>query len=117
LIPGDGIGPEVAEAARRAVAATGVDIDWDVEEIGRRAFERTGEALPSRALASIRDNGVALKGPIETPSEAGIRSANIALRKELDLFANVRPCRCYPGVPSLYDDVDLLVVRENTEDV
>ena len=117
LIPGDGIGPEVVDAARRVVAATGVEVVWDIEEIGRKAFERIGEALPSRALASIRDNGVALKGPIETPAGAGIRSANIAMRKDLDLFANVRPCRHYPGVPSLYEDVDLVVVRENTEDV
>jgi isocitrate dehydrogenase (NAD+) len=117
LIPGDGIGPEVVKAARHVVEATGVEVRWDVEEIGLRAFERSGEALPSRALSSIRDNGVALKGPVETPARAGIRSANIAMRKELDLFANVRPCRRYPGVPSLYDDVDLVVVRENTEDV
>ena len=117
LIPGDGIGPEVVDAARRVVSATGVEVRWDVEEIGLRAFDRTGEALPDRAIASIRDNGVALKGPIETPAGAGIRSANIALRKELDLYANVRPCRHYRGVPSLYEDVDLVVVRENTEDV
>jgi isocitrate dehydrogenase (NAD+) len=117
LIPGDGIGPEVVEAGRLVVGATGVEILWDEQEIGLRAFERTGEALPSQALASIRSNGVALKGPIETPAGAGIGSANIALRKELDLFANVRPCRHYPGVPSVYDDVDLVVVRENTEDV
>jgi len=117
LVPGDGIGPEVVEAARRVVTATGVEVRWDIQEIGLQAFERTGEVLPSRALSSIRDNGIALKGPIETPAGAGIRSANIALRKELDLFANVRPCRRYPGVPSPYEDVDLVVVRENTEDV
>lgn len=117
LIPGDGIGPEVADAARRAVEATGVEVSWDIQEIGLRALERTGEVLPPQALASIRENGVALKGPIETPSGAGIRSANIAMRQELDLYANVRPCRHYPGVPSLYEEVDLLVVRENTEDV
>jgi isocitrate dehydrogenase (NAD+) len=117
LIPGDGIGPEVVEAARRAVEATGVEVRWDLQEIGHRAFERTGEVLPSRSLSSIRDNGVALKGPVETPPGAGIRSANIAMRQELDLYANVRPCRRYPGVPSVYEDVDLFVVRENTEDV
>jgi isocitrate dehydrogenase (NAD+) len=117
LIPGDGIGPEVVEAARRTVEATRVEVRWDVVEIGRGAFERTGEALPPRSLSSIRDNGVALKGPIETPPEAGIRSANVAMRQELDLYANVRPCRHYPGVPSVYEDVDLVVVRENTEDV
>jgi isocitrate dehydrogenase (NAD+) len=117
LVPGDGIGPEVVEAARRAVEATGVEVRWDLQEIGDRAFERTGEVLPSRSLSSIRANGVALKGPIETPPGAGILSANIAMRRELDLYANLRPCRRYPGVPSVYDDVDLVVVRENTEDV
>ena len=117
LIPGDGIGPEVVEAARSVVDATGVLMAWDIQEIGLRAFERMGEALPSRAVASIRANGVALKGPIETPTGAGVGSANIALRQELDLFANVRPCRHYPGVPSVYEDVDLVVIRENTEDV
>jgi isocitrate dehydrogenase (NAD+) len=117
LIPGDGIGPEVVEAARLVVSATAVEVRWDVQEIGLRAFERTGEALPSQALSSIRANGIALKGPIETPAGAGVGSANVALRQELDLFANVRPCRHYPGVPSVYEDVDLLVIRENTEDV
>ena len=117
LIPGDGIGPEVVEAARLVVMASGVEVQWDVQEIGLRAFERTGEVLPARALSSIRGNGVALKGPIETPPGAGVGSANVALRQELDLFANVRPCRHYPGVPSVYRDVDLVVVRENTEDV
>ena len=117
LIPGDGIGPEVVEAARLVVTATGVQVRWDVQEIGLRAFERTGEALPAGAVSSIRENGVALKGPIETPSGVGIGSANVALRQELDLFANVRPCRHYPGVPSVYENVDLVVVRENTEDV
>jgi isocitrate dehydrogenase (NAD+) len=117
LIPGDGVGPEVVDAARRGVEATGVSVDWDVREIGRRAFEATGDALPTGSLSSIRDSRVALKGPIETPEGAGIRSANIAMRRELDLYANVRPCKHYPGVPSLYQDVDLLVVRENTEDV
>ena len=117
LIPGDGIGPEVVEAARLVVMATGVEVQWDVQEVGLRAFERTGEVLPARALSSIRENGVALKGPIETPPGAGVGSANVALRQELDLFANIRPCRHYPGVPSVYRDVDLVVVRENTEDV
>ena len=117
LIPGDGIGPEVVEAARLVITATGVEVQWDVKEIGLRAFERMGEALPGQTVSSIRANGVALKGPIETPVGSGIGSANIALRRELDLFANVRPCRHYRGVPSVYEDVDLLVIRENTEDV
>jgi isocitrate dehydrogenase (NAD+) len=116
LIPGDGIGPEVTEAACLAVEATGVEVAWDVQEIGLRAFERSGEALPASTVSSIRDNGVALKGPIETPPESGVRNANIALRQQLDLYANVRPCRRYPGVPSVYDHVDLVVVRENIED-
>lgn len=117
LIPGDGVGPEVVEAGRLVVDATGVEVRWDVREIGLRAFERGGEALPQETLSSIRETGVALKGPIETPAGAGIGSANIVLRRELDLFANVRPCRRYPGVPSASEDVDLVVVRENTEDV
>ena len=117
LIRGDGIGPEVVGAARSVVDATGVEVRWDVYEIGLRAFEETGEALPPGAVSSIRANGVALKGPIETPTGAGIGSANIALRQELDLFANVRPCRHYPGVPSAYGEVDLVIIRENTEDV
>ena len=117
LIPGDGIGPEVVEAARSVVDATGVSVRWDVQEIGLRAFERSGAALPSDAVSSIRANGIALKGPVETPTGAGVGSANIALRQELDLFANVRPCRHYPGVPSAYGEVDLVVIRENTEDV
>ena len=116
LIPGDGIGPEVTDAARLAVEATGVEVAWDVQDIGLRAFERDGEALPASTVSSIRDNGVALKGPIETPAEGGVRNANIALRQQLDLYANVRPCRRYPGVPSVYEHVDLVVVRENIED-
>ena len=115
LIPGDGIGPEVIEAARRAVEATGVSVEWDRQDMGAGAFGRTGRALPSATLSSIRDNRVALKGPVETPVTSGLRSVNLTLRQELDLFANVRPCRRYKGVPSLYDDVDLVVVRENTE--
>jgi isocitrate dehydrogenase (NAD+) len=117
LIPGDGIGPEVVDAARSAVDATGTEIVWEPHDLGRGAYERTGDVLPPATIASIRVNGVALKGPIETPDGAGVRNSNVALRKELDLFANVRPCRRYPGVPSAYEDVDLVVVRENTEDV
>jgi isocitrate dehydrogenase (NAD+) len=117
VIHGDGIGPEVVGAARRAVEATGVAVRWDVAEIGARALEQEGQVLPARTFASIRRNGVALKGPIETPPGAEVRNANVALRRELDLFANVRPCRRYPGVPSRYQEVDLVVVRENTEDV
>ena len=115
LIPGDGIGPEVVEATRRAVEATGVGVAWDRQAMGSGAFARTGRSLPAATLASIRENRVALKGPIETPVTSGLRSVNLTLRQELDLFANVRPCRRYPGVPSVYEDVDLGVVRENTE--
>ena len=116
MIPGDGIGPEVTDAGRLVVEATGVEVRWDVQDIGLRAWEAVGEALPASAISSIRDNGVALKGPIETPADGGVRNANVTLRQELDLFANVRPCRRYPGVPSVYGDVDLVVVRENIED-
>jgi len=116
MIPGDGIGPEVTDAGRLVVEATGVDVRWDVQDIGLRAWEARGEVVPASAISSIRDNGVALKGPIESPSDGGVRNANVALRQELDLFANIRPCRRYPGVPSVYGDVDLVVVRENIED-
>ncbi|HEY7667018.1 MAG TPA: isocitrate/isopropylmalate family dehydrogenase [Actinomycetota bacterium] len=115
LIPGDGIGPEVVEATRRVVEATGVRIEWDRQEMGAGAFARTGSPLPGATLTSIRGTGVALKGPVETPVTSGLRSVNVTLRQELDLFACVRPCRRYPGVPSVYGDVDLIVVRENTE--
>ena len=117
LIPGDGIGPEVVEAARRAVEATGVAVEWDRQEMGAGIFARIGDPLPAATLASIRSNGVALKGPVETPVTSGMRSVNLALRRELDLFACVRPCRLYPGVPASYDAVDLIVVRENIEDM
>ena len=115
IMPGDGIGPEVIGAARRAIEATGVRIGWDRREIGAGAFARTGDPLPGASLDSIRANRVALKGPVETPPASGMRSLNLALRRTLDLYANVRPCRLYAGVPSLYDAVDVVVVRENTE--
>jgi isocitrate dehydrogenase (NAD+) len=117
LIPGDGIGPEVTEAARRTIEATGVTIRWDRQDMGAGAFSRTGDPLPPATLDSIRANRVALKGPIETPVTSGLRSTNLTLRQGLDLFANVRPCRLYPGVPSLFDRVDMVVIRENTEDM
>ena len=115
LIPGDGVGPEVIEAARRSIEATGVPIEWERKPMGAGAFSRVGRALPAETLDSIRASRVALKGPIETPVTSGLRSSNLELRKSLDLYANVRPCRLYPGVPSLYDTIDLVVVRENTE--
>jgi isocitrate dehydrogenase (NAD+) len=117
LIPGDGIGPEVADATRTVLDATGVEVDWIVEDAGRTMLEREGEALPERVLDQIRRSRVALKGPITTPVGVGFRSVNVALRHELDLFAAVRPTRSLPGVPTRYPDVDLVVIRENTEDL
>jgi len=117
LIPGDGIGPEVMEAARRCVEATGVRIEWEVVEAGEKALEEKGTPLPEEVLESIRRTGVALKGPITTPVGKGFRSVNVALRQALDLYANVRPCRWYRGVRSRYEGVDLVVIRENTEDL
>ncbi len=117
LIPGDGIGPEVIEAARRVVEATGVNVEWDRQEMGAGAFSRTGDPLPEATLASIEGNGVSLKGPVETPITSGLRSVNLTMRRDLDLFACVRPCRLYPGVPSAYEAIDVIVVRENTEDM
>jgi isocitrate dehydrogenase (NAD+) len=115
LVPGDGIGPEVVGAARRAVEATGVAIEWDLRRLGTAAAIREGTPLPEETLESIRANGVCLKGPIATPAASGLRSVNVALRQSLDLFACLRPCRLYPGIPSPYERVDLVVVRENTE--
>jgi isocitrate dehydrogenase (NAD+) len=118
LIPGDGTGPEIAEATRRVIDASGVEIDWDVQEAGADVMDRHGGSpLPEHVLESIRRNGTAIKGPITTPVGTGFRSVNVALRKELDLYGQVRPCKSYPGVRSRYDDVDLVVVRENTEDL
>lgn len=117
LIPGDGTGPEITEATRRVIEATGVDIEWEVKDAGIDVMEKYGTPLPDDVLESIRKNKVALKGPITTPIGKGFRSVNVALRKELDLYACVRPCKYYPGIRSLYKDVDLVVVRENTEDL
>lgn len=115
LIPGDGVGPEVSEATRRVLEATGVSFEWEYAAIGAEALKQTGTPLPPEALASIRKNRVAIKGPVTTPLASGFRSVNVALRKELDLYACLRPCRSYPGVPAPYNDVDIVVVRENTE--
>jgi len=117
LIPGDGIGPEIAQAARRVIDATGVPIEWEVVEAGEALIEEFGTPLPQYVLESIKKNGVALKGPLTTPVGKGFRSVNVTLRQELDLFANVRPARSLPGVTSRYDNIDLVVVRENTEDL
>jgi isocitrate dehydrogenase (NAD+) len=117
LIPGDGIGPEVVAAAVRVLGATGVGFDWDTQPAGATAIGEHGSALPDRTLESIRRNKVALKGPTETPVGTGHRSVNVELRKRLDLYANLRPVKTLPGVKSRYDGVDLVVVRENTEDL
>ena len=117
LIPGDGIGYEVSEAARRVIDAAGAGIDWEVHDAGLDVIDRYGEPMPPHVLESVRRNRVAIKGPLTTPIGKGIRSVNVALRKELDLYALVRPCKSYPGVRSRYQDIDLIIIRENTEDL
>lgn len=117
LIPGDGIGPEVTTAAVRVIEATGVPINWEVREAGIPALERYGELLPQETVESIRRNRFALKGPLTTPIGTGFRSVNVALRQVLELYACLRPCKWYPGVRSPYQGVDIVVVRENMEDL
>jgi isocitrate dehydrogenase (NAD+) len=117
LIPGDGIGPEVTEAVLRILKASGVSIDWEPHLAGVEAFQRTGQALPVGLIESIRRNTVALKGPVATPIAQGFTSVNVGLRKALDLFANLRPVWNLPGVSSRFSGVDLVIVRENTEDL
>jgi isocitrate dehydrogenase (NAD+) len=117
LIPGDGIGPEVSEAARLVLEAAGVAIEWDMQQAGAAVLEREGTPLPDRVLESIRASRVALKGPITTPVGTGFRSVNVALRQDLDLFAAVRPSRSLPGVATRHPPLDLVVIRENTEDL
>src|SRR4051794_2689238 len=115
LIPGDGIGPEITAATVRVIEATGVDIEWETQTLGAQALEKYGTTLPDAAMESIRKNRVALKAPITTPVGKGFTSVNVGLRKALDLYANVRPVKTLPNVPSRYTDVDLVIVRENTE--
>lgn len=117
LIPGDGIGPEIIEAAKRCIEATGVRIEWDVQIAGQAALDKTGELIPEALIRSIQKNKVALKGPMTTPVGKGFRSVNVALRHALDLYACVRPAKTYPGVKSPYRDIDLVLVRENSEDL
>jgi isocitrate dehydrogenase (NAD+) len=117
LIPGDGIGYEVSAAARRVIDASGADIEWEVHDAGLDVIERYGEPMPPHVLESIRKNRVAIKGPLTTPVGKGIRSVNVALRRDLDLYALVRPCKSYAGVRSRYQDIDLVIIRENTEDL
>ena len=117
LIPGDGVGPEVIAATRKVLEATGVEFQWEVINAGASALEQEGSLLPERLLMSIKQNKVALKGPTTTPVGSGFRSVNVGLRMMLDLYACLRPCRNYPGIISRYADVDIVVVRENTEDL
>jgi isocitrate dehydrogenase (NAD+) len=118
LIPGDGTGPELTEATRRVLEATGAELEWDVREAGADVMDKHGgNPLPPDVLDAVRETGVALKGPITTPIGGGFRSVNVALRKELDMYAQVRPGKSYAGVRSRFDDVDLIIVRENTEDL
>src|SRR5262249_61279139 len=117
LIPGDGTGPELTEATQRVLEATGVDFDWDVRQAGVDVMEEAGTPLPGETLESVKQNGVALKGPITTPIGTGFRSVNVALRHELELYACLRPCKSYRGVRSRYEDVDVVIVREHTVDI
>ena len=118
LIPGDGTGPELTEATRRVLEATGVEFEWDVHQAGADVMDQFGgNPLPDETIDAIRETKVALKGPITTPVGGGFRSVNVGLRRSLDLYAQVRPCKSYPGVRSRFDDVDLVIVRENTEDL
>jgi len=117
LIPGDGIGPEIVAATVRTIEATGVDIEWETHIIGAQALEKYGTTLPEDTITSIKRNKVALKGPLMTPVGKGFTSVNVGLRKELDLYANVRPVKALPNVPCRYPELDLVVVRENTEDL
>ena len=117
LIPGDGIGPELSDATRIVLEATGIGFDWDVQEAGEATIASEGTPLPDRVIDSIRRNGTAIKGPITTPVGSGFRSVNVGLRQALELYANVRPARTMQGVETRYADVDLIIVRENTEDL
>src|SRR4051812_39612249 len=121
LVPGDGVGPELTEATRRvleaAAATSDSSFDWDVQQAGVDVMESAGTPLPQETIDSIRRNKVAIKGPITTPIGTGFRSVNVALRFELELYACLRPCKTYPGVRSRFDEVDVVIVRENTEDL
>jgi isocitrate dehydrogenase (NAD+) len=117
FIDGDGIGPEIAAITRDCVDATGVDIAWDIQQAGSDVYEAEGTPLPDRVIESIERNGTAIKAPVTTPVGTGFRSVNVALRQRMDLYACLRPCKSYDGVRSRYDNIDLVVVRENTEDL
>ncbi len=117
FIPGDGVGPELSEATRRVLEGTGVEFEWDVQEAGADVMDKYGTPLPEPVLESIRKNKVAIKGPITTPIGTGFRSVNVALRAELDLYACLRPCKYYPGIPGAFQGTNVTIVRENTEDL
>jgi isocitrate dehydrogenase (NAD+) len=117
LMPGDGIGPEVVEAARRVLEATGIDFNWDYQDLGMVAQEKHGTTLPDATIQSVQRTKVGLKGPTTTPVGTGFRSVNVGLRQALNLYANLRPAKTYQGVRSTFDNVDLIIVRENLEDL
>jgi isocitrate dehydrogenase (NAD+) len=117
LIPGDGVGPEIAGATKRVIDATGVPIQWEVQDAGEDVYRKEGTPLPQRVIDSIRKNRIAIKGPITTPVGTGFRSVNVTLRQSLDLYCCLRPCKSYRGAKTRYDNIDLVIVRENTEDL
>lgn len=117
LIPGDGVGPEIAAATRAVLEATGLKFEWDVQDAGEDVYAKEGSPLPDRVIESIKKNGIAIKGPVTTPVGKGFRSVNVSLRQALDLYACLRPCITFKGVKSLYDNIDIVIVRENTEDL
>lgn len=117
LIPGDGVGPDITKATLKVLEATGIEFDWDIEIIGKKSQDEFGTPLTDAALESIKRNRVALKGPVTTPIGTGFRSVNVALRKRLDLYACLRPCKIYPGAPTPFENVNIVIVRENTEDL
>ena len=117
FIRGDGTGPEISEAVRRVLEATGVEFEWDWQDAGQDVYDEEGTPLPDRVLDSIKERGLAIKGPVTTPVGSGFRSINVALRKELDLYACLRPCKAYEGVRTRFPETDIVVVRENHEDL
>ncbi|MBA3060654.1 MAG: isocitrate/isopropylmalate dehydrogenase family protein [Nitrospirae bacterium] len=117
LIPGDGVGPEIAEATRRVIEATGISVKWEVHDAGEDVYQKEGNPLPERVIDSIRKNKIAIKGPVTTPVGTGFRSVNVTLRQALDLYSCLRPCRSFKGARTRYENIDLIIVRENTEDL
>ena len=117
LIPGDGIGPEITNSAINILKVAGAEIEWDIQPAGADVIQKEGTPLPERVIESIKRNGVALKAPVTTPIGTGFRSVNVALRKALDLYANLRPCKNLAGIETRFNNVDLIIVRENTEDL